>query len=169
MRPALVLVIMTAFMAVSSVNAFADPLRGAVKQRIGNYDLEMTTLPKTISVGGQTTVMLRFSGVNGDDLIDVPMTVAISKDGSEVYRSKPAIVPYGHYSFNYTFPQPGGYALVIYLTDNAYSGQILNITFPLTVVGASEQALGTLPVVGAVAAAGVGAFVVFRRRLTARH
>jgi hypothetical protein len=154
----------------SSLTAFADPLQGAIKQRIGNYDLEMTTMPKPVPVGSPTTIMLRFSGVNGDDLVDVPVAVAISKDGNEVYRTTPAIVPYGHYSFNYTFLQPGGYALYVYLTDAAYSGQVLTFTFPMTAAGVSEQAIGMLPLAGAVAAGAAGALVVFRRRrLAAKH
>jgi hypothetical protein len=153
----------------SGTSAFADPLQGAIKQRIGNYDLEMTTMPKPVAVGAPTTIMLRFSGVNGDDLVDVPVAVAISKDGNEIYLTNPTIVPYGHYSFNYTFSQSGGYALYVYLTDAAYSGQVLTFTFPVTAAGPSEQAIGMLPIAGAIAAAVAGAFVVFRRRMTAKH
>ncbi len=155
--------------AGTGITAFADPLQGAIKQRIGNYDLEMTTMPKPVPVGSPTTIMLRFSGVNGDDLVDVPVAVGISKDGNEVYRTNPAIVPYGHYSFNYTFLQPGGYALYVYLTDAAYSGQVLTFTFPLTAAGPSEQAISMLPLAGVIAAGAAGALVVFRRRTAAKH
>src|SRR5687768_16236188 len=82
--------------SAAGMEAFADPLLGASKQRIGNYDFEMTTQPKNLDAGKPAVLMLRFAGVNGDDLVDVPITVRIVKDGAEIYRTNPIIVPYGH-------------------------------------------------------------------------
>jgi hypothetical protein len=38
----------------TSGHVFADLLKGASKQRIGNYDVEMTTEPKSPTVGGSS-------------------------------------------------------------------------------------------------------------------
>ncbi len=55
--------------------ALADSLQnGAYKQRIGNYDVEMTTEPKSPVVGSSTSIVIRIAGVNGDHLVDVPTT-----------------------------------------------------------------------------------------------
>lgn len=148
----------------AGVSAFADPLKGATKQRIGNYDFEMTTEPKDLTAGRQITVLLRFAGVNGDDLVDVPITISVQNDGVELYRTNPIVVPYGHHSFEYTFPEPGRYALYVYLNDYAYSGETLTFAFPLTVSGPLDQIFSILSIVGALAAGGIGAMVYRRKK-----
>lgn len=150
----------------AGTRAYADPLLGSSKQRIGNYDFEVATQPKNPEAGKPVTIMLRFSGVNGDDLIDVPIVARLEKDGTEVYRTDPAVVPNGHFNFEYTFPEPGRYGLYAEVTDYAYTGQKLTVTFPIVASGPIDQLAAILPAVGGVAAAALGTiFVVKRRRL----
>jgi hypothetical protein len=145
------------------MSAFADPLQGSIKQRIGNYDLEIATLPKTLTAGSQpATVMLRFAGVNGDDLIDVQITVRIEKGGSELYRTAPIVVPYGHHNFDFAFAEPGRYALYVELNDYAYSSETLTFIFPLDVAGPIDQLASAMPFAAAAAGAAVGAAVLLR-------
>lgn len=70
--------------------AFADPLLGATKQRIGNYDMELTTDPKSPALGSPTSIMIRIGGVNGDDLVDVPVVIRIADDNNKmIQRTNP--------------------------------------------------------------------------------
>ena len=151
-------------LSASSIAAFADPLVGASKQRIGNYDFEIVTEPRNLEAGKPATIMLRFAGVNGDDLVDVPITVRIVDDGTEVFRTNPIVVPYGHHNFEYTFPEPGTYALYVDLTDYAYSGETLTFTFPITASGPIDYVSQMLPVATLVAAATIGVAVVLKKR-----
>ena len=153
-----------ALVTLVGAQAFADPLHGASKQRIGNYDFEMTTEPKNPEAGDPTTVMLRFAGVNGDDLVDVPIALRLFKDGTEIYRSNPIVVPYGHHSFEYSFREPGKYALYVDLTDYAYSGETLTFTFLINASGPIDMISGMLPIAGGIAAAAVGALVVIKKK-----
>ena len=92
---------------------FADSLKAPSKQRIGNYDVEMTTEPKNPTAGASPTdVLIRIAGVNGDDLVDVPIIMRLTKDGVELQRTNPIIVPYGHYTQEFTFAQSGRYVPV---------------------------------------------------------
>lgn len=150
------------FMSLVSQQAFADPIVGDVtRQRIGNYDVEVATEPSPPQAGEQTSIMLRIAGVNGDDLLDVPMQIRIEKDGQPLQRAGPLVVPSGHYNHTYTFPEPGRYVLYVDLRDDAYSGEILTFTFFLTVPGPTDY---LIPGIGAAAAATVGAIVILRRR-----
>ena len=151
-------------MAGSGMDAFADPLLGASKQRIGNYDFEVATEPRNPTAGEPVTIMLRFAGVNGDDLVDVPITISMHKDGTEVYRTNPIIVPYGHHSFEFSFAEQGTYALYVYLNDYAYSGETLTFTFPIYIAGPVDQVSTLLPVAGGTAAVALGAVVVLRKK-----
>ncbi len=156
------LVALMAVMLFASPQAFADPLVGDVtRQRIGNYDFEIATNPSPPQTGEPAMIMLRIAGVNGDDLIDVPLQVRIEKDGQPLQRAGPLVVPSGHYNYTYTFSEPGRYVLFADLRDYAYSGEVLTFTFFLNVPGPADY---LLPGIGAAAAATVVAIVIFRRR-----
>lgn len=140
---------------------FADSLAGQVtRQRIGNYDFEIATEPSPPQAGKPTKIMLRIAGVNGDDLVDVPVLLRIGKDGQQLQRVGPLVVPSGHYNYTYTFADPGRYVLYADLRDYAYSGEVLTFTFLFNVPGPEVY---LVPGVGA-AAATVGVIVVIKRR-----
>jgi hypothetical protein len=161
------LVIAILVLSAPLLSALADPLIGANKQRIGNYDLEVMTEPRNVDAGKPVTLMLRISGVNGDDLVDVPIVIRIAEDGTEIFRTKPIVVPYGHHNFEFTFPEPGTYALYMDLTDYMYSGEILTFTFPITAAGPVDYISQMLPVGSVIAAATIGVAVVLRKRKVA--
>jgi len=152
----------TIALLISWQQAFADPLTGQVtRQRIGNYDFEIATAPSPPQAGQPANIMLRIAGVNGDDLLDVPIQIRIEKDNHALERAGPLVVPSGHYNYTYTFAEPGRYALFVDLRDYAYSGEVLTFTFFLNVPGPADY---LFPGIGAAAAATVGAIVILRRR-----
>lgn len=142
--------------------AFADPLVGDVtRQRIGNFDFEIATEPSPPQAGEPAQIMLRIAGVNGDDLIDVPLQITIDKDGQTLQSIGPLVAPFGHYNYTFVFPDPGRYVFYADLRDYAYSGEVLTFTFFLNVPGPLDY---IVPGIGAAAAVIVGAIVVLRRR-----
>lgn len=144
--------------------AFADPLLNASKQRIGNYDFEMATEPKSPVVGNPTKILLRMAGVNGDDLVDVPIVVRTVKDGEELQRTGPIVVPYGHHTIEYRFPEDGRYALYVDLRDYAYSGETLTFTFILDIAGPLAYLNVVIPVLAGGVSAAVVAVVMMKKR-----
>src|ERR1051325_2856127 len=113
--------------------AYADPLKNSIRQVIGNYNMEMRTDPKIPVAGQTTTISLRISSVNGDDLVDLPIVIRISNGENELERTNPILVPYGHYIYKYTYSDAGIYALDIDINDTSYSGQNIVFTFPINV------------------------------------
>jgi hypothetical protein len=153
-----------ALLMLANGQAFADPLLNAHKQRIGNYDVEMVTEPKSPVAGNPANILIRIAGVNGDDLVDVPISLRIIKDGVELVRTNPIIVPYGHHTHEFTFSGPGKYVVYVDLIDNSYSGETLTFTFFVNVAGPFDYFyISTLSVTLAVIGA-VGTFIVMRRR-----
>lgn len=173
--PPLLLFIIIAALACAPIlmlhqGAHADPLGNALtRQRLGNYDFELAFEPSQPVAGSPSTIMLRIAGVNGDDLVDVPVTLRLEKDGDEVYRLGPVVVPFGHYSNSYVFAEPGRHVLYADLMDYAYSGETLTFTFPLQVAGENDYLYPLVPGLGAAAAAAAGAAVLLKRRKKARH
>ena len=113
---------------------FADTIKGAIRQRIGNYDMEMKTLPQNPVVNTNSKIQLRIGSVEGDELVDIPIVIRISKGGSELTRTNPLSVTYGHLTFAYTFNQSGIYSLDVDVYDTSYNSQNITFTFPITVV-----------------------------------
>ena len=153
MRVAVLIVVLliVALTLTTSGHVFADLLQGASKQRIGNYDVEMTTEPKSPLVGTATSILIRIAGVNGDDLVDIPMIIRVVKDGVEVQRTNPIIVPYGHYTHQMTFAEAGRYALYVDINDYSYSGEMLTFTFLINVAGTFDYLYIAAPSAAAVA------------------
>ena len=149
-------------MFATADQVFADPLQGANKQRIGNYDVQMTTEPKSPGVGSPTGILIRIGGVNGDDLVDVPIVMRLVKDGVEIQRTSPLIVPYGHYTQQFSFPQSGRYVLYVDLNDYSYSGETLTFTFFINVAGPSDYLYIAAPLV-AVVAVGIVSMMIFMK------
>jgi hypothetical protein len=113
---------------------FADIIKGAIRQRIGNYDMEVKTLPQNPVVNTNSKIQLRVGSVEGDELVDIPIVIRISKGGSELTRTNPISVTYGHFTFPYTFNQSGIYSLDVDVYDTSYNSQNITFTFPITVV-----------------------------------
>jgi hypothetical protein len=144
--------------------AFADPLQDAYRQRIGNYDVEMTTEPKSPPIGSPTDVMVRIAGVNGDDLVDTQITLRLFKDGEEIQRTNPIIVPYGHHTHEYTFAEAGRYVLYVDLNDYVYSGETLTFTFFVNVTGPLDYMYVAAPSAAAAVIGIAGTLFLVKKR-----
>jgi hypothetical protein len=159
----LIIALLASLLLASTAKAFADPLQNAYRQRIGNYDVEMTTEPNSPVVDSPTDILIRIAGVNGDDLVDTQITMRLAKDGAELQRTNPIIVPYGHHTFEYTFAETGRYVLYVDLNDYSYSGETLTFTFFVNVAGPFDYLYIAAPSAAAVGA-GIAGMLVFMRR-----
>ena len=165
MKYLVIALLATLLIAVGShgIQAFADPLQNAYRQRIGNYDVEMTTEPKSPVVGSPANILIRIAGVNGDDLVDIPITLRLVKDGTELQRTNPIIVPYGHYTHEYQFTEAGKYVVYVELNDLNYSGETLTFTFFVNVAGPYDYLYIVAPSTVGVAV-GIGGMLLIMKR-----
>ena len=115
--------------------AFADSIKGSIRQNIGNYNMEMKTDPSNPVASQNAKILLRIGSINGDDLVDLPILIRISHDGHNLTKTDPILVPYGHYIYNYIFQKPGIYALNVDIINDYDSGQNISFTFPINVNG----------------------------------
>jgi hypothetical protein len=115
--------------------AFADSIKGSIRQNIGNYNMEMKTDPSYPVASQNSKILLRIGSINGDDLVDLPILIRISHDGHNLTKTTPILIPYGHYIYNYIFQKPGIYTLNVDINNDYYSGQNISFTFPVNVNG----------------------------------
>lgn len=158
-----IFVLLVTILIVAGSQAFADPLQNAYRQRIGNYDVEMTTEPKSPVVGSPANILIRIAGVNGDDLVDIPIIIKLVKEGTELQRTNPIIVPYGHHTHEYTFTEAGRHVVYVELNDHNYSGQTLTFTFFVNVIGPFDYLYIAIPSAVALAVGVAGTLVIMKR------
>ncbi|MDF2726944.1 MAG: hypothetical protein K0S84_487 [Nitrososphaera sp.] len=157
------MIVVAGLTLATSGHVFADLLQGASKQRIGNYDVEMTTEPKSPVVGGSpTNILIRIAGVNGDHPADVPIMMRMVKDGVVLQTTNPIIIPSGHYIHEFVFSEAGRYVLYVDLNDYIYSGEVLTFTFFINVSGPFDYLYIAVPL-AAVVAVGIVSAVVFMK------
>jgi hypothetical protein len=114
---------------------------GALTQRIGNFDVELKTIPAKPIAGDSTNVFIRIGNINGDDAVDTPITIKVTKQGKEIHRTNTIVVPHGHYSYYFNFAESGIYTIDILIKDKIYETrsplpnqtQGILFTFPIDV------------------------------------
>jgi hypothetical protein len=95
-------------------SVFSDSLTGgALTQRIGNFDVELKTVPEKPLAGEKTKMFLRIGTINGDDVVDMPITIKLAKQGEQIDRTNRIVVPDGHYTHTFQFPESGIYGVDI--------------------------------------------------------
>jgi hypothetical protein len=119
--------------ASSLRRAHADILTNAATQRIGNYNIYMKTVPPNPIAGQNTQILFEISTVNGEQLIDQPIAINISKEGVREQTTHPVFVPYGHYSHEFVFKLPGIYTLDISILNDPDTGENITFTFPVRI------------------------------------
>jgi hypothetical protein len=159
--------------SISSIQlALADILSNSLEQRIGDYDIQINTVPKVPISGQETKINIRIATVSNNPIIDTPITIRISNEKNELIRTQPILLPSGHYAYNYIFTKAGIFLLSIDILDNPAVGEFndsnkkLVFDFPITVSDPISVELTslTLPItVTALVIGSVIAFVLLKR------
>ena len=110
-------------------------LNGTQTQSIGNYVVDLLVNPSKPMIGKDTSFLFRLTSKAGDELIELPVSFSIFKDGKPVFSNPNnfTLVRQGHYDFNYTFSEPGKYILSVDIKDIFYTLNILNSEFEVNV------------------------------------
>jgi hypothetical protein len=166
-------------------SVFSDSLTGgALTQRIGNFDVELKTVPEKPLAGEKTNMFLRIGTINGDDVVDMPITIKLAKQGEQIDRTNRIVVPDGHYTHTFQFPESGIYGIDIKIQNYYAMGetepssssslpssqsraQSILFTFPIevhskSVFGFSEFEIALI--IGAVVVASVIIFFTLRKK-----
>lgn len=97
--------------------------------------VELLVNPSKPMIGKDTTFLFRLTSKAGDELIELPVSFYIFKDGKPVFSNPNnfTIVRQGHYDFDYIFSEPGNYLLFVDIKDIFYTLNILNFVFEVNV------------------------------------
>jgi hypothetical protein len=114
-------------------------------QKNGNFEVELFVNPSKPLLNENTDISLRITSSAGDELMELPVSISILKEGTPKNSSANnyVIVKDGHYNFPYTFNEPGKYLLYVDIKDIFYTLDILNFIFVLDAgIPISDQFFG---------------------------
>ena len=134
----------------------ADPLDNSLRQRIGDYDIQISTLPTAPISGKETSIKIMITSVSNLPVTDTPIIIRVSDENNELIRTHPILLSGGHYSYNYNFNKSGIFLFSIEVLDDLasrnsidssnelifdfpirvsepYLAEIVKMTLPLTV------------------------------------
>ena len=136
----------------------SDLFSNSLQQRIGDYDIQINTVPKVPISGQETRINMRITTVSNNPITDTPIIIKISDEKNELIRTQPILLPSGHYSYSYIFNKAGIFLLSIDILDNPAIGdfndsnkkiafdfpisvsepilvQLTSLTLPITLIG----------------------------------
>ena len=91
---ALILIISMVIFAITTIfrpveTIYADMLTSALRQKIGNYDVQLSTAPVNPIAGKETTIMIKISSTSDDfPITDIPLVIRVSRDNVELARTR---------------------------------------------------------------------------------
>ena len=142
--------------------AIADSLSNSLQQRIGDYDIEINTLPTEPISEKETVINIIITTVSNIPVTDTPVVITISEENKQLIRSQPILLSGGHYSYEYKFNKSGTFLFSIDILDNLVVGNSIDskneliFDFPIRVSEpySAEIAKMTLPIIITIAAIG---------------
>jgi len=110
-------------------------LSGTQNQTVGKFVVDLLLNPSKPMVGKDTAFLMQIKSTQGDEIIELPVSFYILKDGKPVLSNPNnfIMVRQGHYDFNYTFNEPGKYLLFVDIKDIFYTLDVQNTTFEIDV------------------------------------
>ena len=165
-----VFAITTIFLPMETI--YADTLRSALRQKIGNYDVQVSTAPVNPIAGKETIIMVKISSTSDDfPITDIPLVIRVSRDNVELTRTNPIFISGGHYKYSYIFKTPGVYGFDLDLLNNSLAidsqtNQQATFEFPIQVSDFSSLSLISIlgPLVLLIVILGMGFFAIKKYR-----
>ena len=152
----------------------ADIQKNGLRQKIGEYNFQISTTPLNPLNGGITNILISINVSDSDLLLtDIPVVLKITKNDEEISRSNPIFLTGGHLNYPYVFNSPGTYGLDIDFLKNSIEGDsptniLTSFEFPLQISDSNQ--ISFVPLTIGVLVAGVGiVFLVVRKNYKIFH
>ena len=113
-------------------DAEAHPLFNSGEEWIGDYRIQIATLPEIPAVDEKIQVLLRVVDVDFQELENFTLGIRIFYDGEQVDAVMPTSYQNGHVEMDYIFENSGNHVFRVDLYDLAKDGGILTYTFNIS-------------------------------------
>lgn len=136
--------------------AEAHPLFNSGEEWIGDYRIQIATLPEIPAVDEEIQVLLRIVDADFEELDQFTMGIRIFYDGEQIDAVMPKTYQNGHMEMDYIFEMSGNHVFRVDLYDVAADGQPLTYTFNIS----SQNTFGFV-FISAVTMGGIMTAIIF--------
>jgi len=136
--------------------AEAHPLFNSGEEWIGDYRVQIATLPEIPAVDEEIQVLLRVVDADFQELDQFTLGIRIFYDGEQIDAIMPKTYQNGHMEMDYFFENSGNHVFRVDLYDVSKDGQPLTYTFNLS----AQNPFGFI-FIGAVTMGGIMTAIIF--------
>jgi len=112
--------------------AEAHPLFNSGEEWIGDYRIQIATLPEIPAVNEEIQVLFQVVDTDFQEVDQFTMGIRIFYDGEQIDAVMPKIYQNGHMEMDYIFEMSGNHVFRVDLYDVANDGQPLTYTFNIS-------------------------------------
>ena len=113
-------------------DANAHSLFNSAESTIGDFRVQIATLPEIPITGEPMTILFRVTDLELNEVDRFTMGVRIFYDNLQIDAVKPTSVTGGHWQFEYGLENPGNHIFRVDLYDAAKDGGIITHTFNIS-------------------------------------
>jgi len=136
--------------------AEAHPLFNSGEEWIGDYRVQIATLPEIPAVNEEIQVLFQVVNTDFQELDQFTMGIRIFYDGEQIDAVMPKMYQNGHMEMDYIFEMSGNHVFRVDLYDVAVDGQPLTYTFNIS----SQNTFGFI-FISAVTMGGIMTAIIF--------
>ena len=139
--------------------ADAHSLFNSAEQTIGNYRVQIATLPEFPNVGETSQILFRVSDLDFNEVDSFTMGVRVFYQDVQVDTIPPGTHAVGHWETDYVFERAGNHIFRVDLYDVAKDGGVLTYTFNMSTQSPFGYIFFYSIMTGSVILAGFGGYI----------
>jgi hypothetical protein len=144
--------------------AEAHPLFNSSEEWIGDYRVQISTLPEIPAVGEKIQVLLRVVDADFQELDQFTLGIRIFYGGEQIDAVMPQTYQDGHIEMDYIFEMSGNHVYRVDLYDVSEGGRVLTYTFNIS----AQNPFGFI-FIGAITMGGIMTAIIFVYVYLSKH
>ncbi len=134
----------------ATTNAYGHSLFNSSEQTLGEYRVQIATLPEFPQIGEQSDILIRVTDNQLEEVDRFTMGARIFYNDEQIITWRPESYDDGHMQKNFIFEEAGNHIFRIDLYDAGKDGGVLTYTFNIS----TQSPFGYI-FIGAIAAGGI--------------
>jgi len=147
-------------------DACAHQLFNSAEERIGNYKVQIATLPEIPTVHEKSQILFRVLDGDGNEVDKFRMGIRIYYNDLLVDTLPPQYHDNGHWENDYVFREPGNHIFRVDLYDVGENGNVLTYTFNISTLNPFGYIFYYTIISGGIAGIGIMIWAILSNKKT---
>jgi len=162
----LIVIFFGLLMAPSIYDASGHQLFNSAEERIGNYKVQIATLPEIPTVHEKSQILFRVLDSDGNEVDKFRIGVRVYYNDLLVDTLPPQYHDNGHWETDYVFREPGNHVFRVDLYDVGENGKVLTYTFNVSTLNPFGYIFYYTIISGGIAGIGIMIWAILSKKKT---